>query len=77
MNKQMEQMLRLAIVLVIASLMVGCAGMTQGALLQSDKPRLTSDATDAEMAELVAGNSAFAFDLYQRLCEEQDGNLFY
>jgi serpin B len=77
MNKQMEQILRLAIVLFIASPMVGCAGTAKGALLQSDKPRLTSDATDAETAELVAGNSAFAFDLYQRLREEQDGNLFY
>jgi serpin B len=77
MHKQIEQMLRLAIVLILVSLTVGCAGTAKGALLQSDKPRLTSDATDAETAELVAGNSAFAFDLYQRLREEQDGNLFY
>jgi serpin B len=76
MNKQIEQMLRLAIVLILVSLMGGCAGTAKGAL-QSDKPRLTSDATDAETAELVVGNSAFAFDLYQRLREEQDGNLFY
>ncbi len=77
MNKQIEQMLRLAIVLILVSLTVGCAGTAKGALLQSDRPRLTSDATDAETAELIAGNSAFAFDLYQRLREEQDGNLFY
>jgi serpin B len=77
MNKWIEQMLRLAIVMILVSLMVGCAGTAKGALLQSDKPRLTSDATNAEMAKLVAGNSAFAFDLYQRLREEQDENLFY
>jgi serpin B len=77
MHKQIEQILRLTIVLIIASLMVGCTDTVQGALLQSDKPRLTSDATDAETAELVAGNSAFTFDLYHRLREEQDGNLFY
>jgi serpin B len=77
MHKQIEQVLRLTIVLVIASLMVGCAGAAKGAPLQSDKPRLTSDATDPETAELIAGNSAFAFDLYQRLREEKDGNLFY
>ena len=77
MNKQIEQMLRLATVLILISLTAGCAGTAKGALLQSDKPRLTSDATDAETAELVAGNNAFAFDLYPRLRAEQDGNLFY
>jgi serpin B len=77
MNKQIEQMLRLATVLILVSLTAGCAGTAKGALLQSDKPRLTSDATDAETAELVAGNNAFAFDLYPRLRAEQDGNLFY
>ena len=76
MNKQIEQILRLTIVLILVSLIGGCAGTAKGAL-QSDKPRLTSDATDAETAELVVGNSAFAFDLYQRVREEQDGNLFY
>ena len=77
MNKQIEQMLRLAIVLILVSLMVGCAGTAKSALLQSDKPRLTPDATDAETAELVAGNSVFTFDLYQRLSEGEEGNLFY
>lgn len=77
MNKQIEQMLRLTIVLILVSLTVGCAGTAKGALLQSNKPRLTSDATNAETAELVAGNSAFAFNLYQRLRAEQNGNLFY
>jgi serpin B len=76
-NKQIEQMLRLAIVLILVSLMVGCAGTAKSALLQSDKPRLTPDATDAETAELVAGNSVFTFDLYQRLSEGEEGNLFY
>lgn len=46
-------------------------------VLQSDKPRETSpDVEETELAELVAGNSAFAFDLYQALREE-GGNLFY
>jgi serpin B len=35
------------------------------------------DATGTEMAEQVAGNSAFAFDLYQTLRAGGDGNLFY
>ena len=33
-------------------------------------------AGDADLAELVAGNNAFAFDLYQALAEDGD-NLFY
>ena len=32
--------------------------------------------SDADLAELVSGNSAFAFDLYQAL-RAKDGNLFY
>ena len=73
----MKSKLVFAIVLILTNLMVGCAGTAKADLLQSDKPRLASDAADAEMAELVAGNSAFAFDLYQRLRQEGDGNLFY
>ena len=45
--------------------------------LQSEKQRVTSpDLAPSDMRDLVAGNSAFAFDLYQALSAE-DGNLFY
>ena len=45
--------------------------------LRSEKERVTSpDLGPADMNDLVAGNSAFAFDLYQALREEDD-NLFY
>jgi len=73
----MKSKLLFTIVLILVNPMVGCAGTAKGAVLQSDKPRLTSDATDAETAELVAGNSAFTFDLYHMLRGERDGNLFY
>jgi serpin B len=44
---------------------------------RSDKPRQTApDATPEELAQLVAGNSAFALDLYQQR-RAQDGNLFF
>ena len=44
----------------------------------SDKSRDDSpDVTAEELAELVNGNSAFAFDLYHALRENSDGNLFY
>ncbi len=45
--------------------------------VRSDKERITDLAVpDSDMATLVVGNSAFAFDLYHALREE-GGNLFY
>ena len=47
-------------------------------LVRSDKSRDDSpDATTEELADLVNGNSAFAFDLYHSLRESSGGNLFY
>ncbi|MDM8523266.1 serpin family protein [Desulfococcaceae bacterium HSG8] len=46
-------------------------------VLRSDLSRETSpDVSEEELNELVTGNNAFAFDLYQAI-REQDGNLFY
>ncbi len=46
-------------------------------LLRSEKPRVTSpDVNEADLANLIDGNSTFAFDLYQAL-SGTDGNLFY
>ena len=48
-----------------------------GEQVTSEKSRITSlSASDVKLDELVRGNSAFAFDLYSAL-REQDGNLFY
>ena len=45
--------------------------------LESDKHRITNPALgQGELDELVAGNTAFALDLYQQVRGE-DGNLFY
>jgi len=45
--------------------------------LKSDLPRIASpDIDPADQKLLTEGNTAFAFDLYQEL-REQDGNLFY
>ena len=39
-------------------------------------PRVESpDVSDAHVAQLVAGNQAFAFDLYRTLAAAEDGNL--
>jgi len=52
-------------------------GETEMEVMQSSKPRETSpDVEEGELAELILGNSAFAFDLYRALRTEE-GNLFY
>ncbi|MFC1935986.1 serpin family protein [Chloroflexota bacterium] len=46
-------------------------------MVLSEKQRVTSpDVATSDLTDLVDGNSAFAFDLYQALSSE-DGNLFY
>jgi serpin B len=62
---------------MLVGLLAGCAGPAGGSVAQSDKARLAPDATQAEIAEQVAGNSAFAFDLYQNLRGEREGNFLY
>jgi len=71
---------KLFLCLIVVALMLGlaaCAQPVTGVIIQSDKQRETSpDVTEANLATLVDGNSAFAFDLYQALREEDD-NLFF
>jgi len=76
MNKGLIVALVLALLLpLIASIQL--AQPAAGEVLESDKERITSpDVSMSEQALLVEGNSAFAFDLYQAL-KEEDGNLFY
>lgn len=73
---------RLIAILVIVLLlpMIASIQMAQpaaGEVLKSDKERITSpDVSTGEQALLVEVNSAFAFELYQAIREEE-GNLFY
>jgi serpin B len=79
----MRQILSVLVSLgVIASSLCACApqvpagGVVQADVLQSDKPRETPlSLQDAQVPDLVAGNSAFAFELYGVLFDEQ-ANLF-
>ncbi|TKJ29241.1 MAG: serpin family protein [Chloroflexi bacterium B3_Chlor] len=73
----------LALIVVLG--LVGCSISTSvpsdqvppGGILRSEKQRVTLlDVAPADWAELVAGNGAFAFDLYQAI-RGDDGNLFY
>lgn len=52
------------------------SGSTEPPLIKSELERdTTPDATDADVDTLVAGNTAFAADMY-RLASGEDGNLF-
>jgi serpin B len=60
----------------VALFLTSCAAPAGSGEVKSDKQRKVVVASVGETAELVAGNSAFAFDLYQAL-RGQEGNLFY
>ena len=71
----MKRILLALLMLMIPLSLAGCGEAIM--MAQSDKPRSTSpDVTASDLTELVDGNAAFAFDLYQALSEEE-GNLFY
>jgi serpin B len=65
--------------MILAGCMCPSGSRPPGLSAQSDKKRISSpDVPAPDQAELVGGNSAFAFDLYHLLKEEEDeGNLFY
>ena len=70
----------MALCLMVAALLAACGGSQDstaaGEEIRLDKERVAPSAGNADLAGLVEGNSAFAFDLYQAL-RGQDGNLFY
>jgi len=73
----MKKILIVVLVIVLLLPLIACDQPTGGELLMSDKPRETApDVSEADLALLIEGNSAFAFELYQALREEE-GNLFY
>jgi serpin B len=74
-----------ALALLVSALIISACGpggpatgeATPGTGLEGKVDRDTAPpASKADLAELVKGNSAFAFDLYQAL-RDKDGNLFY
>jgi len=79
----MRNVLHSAFMVVVLVALVGCGGgmgggqRAPGESVRSNKPRASAPEVAApDLAELVGGNSTFAFDLYQAL-REKDGNLFY
>jgi serpin B len=78
----MKSIPRITLIAITLSILVGCAcpsgGRPPGLSAQSNKARVMSpDVPTTDRAELANGNTAFAFDLYRYLKDEQDGNLFY
>lgn len=67
----------LLVAILVASL-AGCGATIQGmGIAMSDRERVSSPNVAApDLNDLVEGNNAFAFDLYQAL-SDKDGNLFY
>ncbi len=74
----MKKVFLCALAVALLSGLVACAQPTvSGEVIQSEKQRITSpEVGEADLTTLVSGNSAFAFNLYQELRDE-DGNLFY
>jgi serpin B len=74
---EMNKRLIAILVIVLLLPLIACNQAAGGELLISDKERIISpDVSTSEQTLLVEGNSAFAFELYQAL-REQEGNLFY
>jgi serpin B len=57
-------------------ILVACSTPVSAEVLKSTKARDLTP-SDANLTQLVQGNNAFAFDLYQALKSQNDGNMFY
>jgi len=62
--------------LVLLTGLAACSQPASSDMVISDKPRAAGTSGTVDLAALVEGNNAFAFDLYSALKGEQ-GNLFY
>jgi serpin B len=73
----MKKTLLFLLTICLIGSLAGCTQPVAGEELKSDKQRVSSpDVSQTEIESLVDGNSAFAFDLYQKLIDT-DQNLFY
>ena len=68
----MKNALLSVLVLILVLPLIACDQPVAAELVMSDKPRETSPVvSEADLALLVEGNSAFTFQLYQALREEE------
>jgi serpin B len=83
-RKQVKVALLITLVMAMLSL-TSCGiadrvdgGRAPGMAIASQKERVLPEVPPMDLSELVEGNTAFAFDLYRLLAEQQEGeNLFY
>ncbi|MCX5994244.1 MAG: serpin family protein [Chloroflexi bacterium] len=66
----------LSLSLVLLTGLAACSQPASSGVVGSDKPRASGTAAQSDVAALVEGNNAFAFDLYGAL-KGAPGNLFY
>jgi serpin B len=73
----MKKTLLIMLATILISGLAACSQPAAAGELKSDKPRITSPAvSQTDEATLVAGNDAFAFDVYKYL-RAGDGNIFF
>jgi serpin B len=66
------------LILLVMLGIVACTTQPTIVTPKSDKERITApDVADADIAQLIEGNSAFALDLYRALSRDGKSNLFY
>ena len=79
----MKTLYRLVLLISLLAGVVGCKSPATGpsgadvVMAQSEKPRVVAAAPVDDIAALVDGNTAFAFDLYVKLVEGNGDNVFY
>ena len=74
----MKKLLFVILAIIIAAGFTGCNPTASAELVKSVKDRISTPSLNpGDMTTLVNGNSKFAFDLYQALRQQGNGNLFY
>jgi len=75
-------MKRMVTLVLMGLLLTACAAPgvrpAEAQIVRADVARVTSpEVSDQQVADLVAGHKAFAFDLYHAIVKEKAGNLIY
>jgi serpin B len=72
-----KTLISIVIMLTLVLPLAGCTSTASAGLIESDKERIKSpDVSSSDEFTLVDGNTAFAFDLFQ-LLKDEEGNVFY
>jgi serpin B len=74
-------MIRFLMTLVTGTMVLGismCSAQETPSVPSSSVPRITDpDAAETDLLELASGNSAFAFNLYKTIRNDNDDNIFF